>query len=111
MKTAEIQKRLDELTGDYIPGGGPIPIKRVYNILSIDEYFSHPLDKILDIFGLFEPPIMRCCAQISYDIQSGPIFCGEIASHFSIISNNQTVAVCPRHKKKLERIYIEPFGK
>ncbi len=40
--------------------------------------------------------ILRCCRQTSHDIQSGPIYCGDIAEYVAPTAGG-AVALCERH--------------
>lgn len=48
---------------------------------------------------LSEDQVHRCCTQTSYDVQSGPIYCGNIADYFTIVGNDEIVTVCKKHAK------------
>jgi hypothetical protein len=69
-----------KLQGDFIPGG-----KRVR------------LDSLL-FRKTTDYEIYRCCQQSAYDIQSGPIYCGDIAEYIAPIEDKGKVALCERHR-------------
>jgi len=86
LETAAVEDTVERMTRpDYIPGG-----KSVSKVKDL-----RPSD-----------PGARCCCQTSYDIQSGPIFCGEPADWMADAADGQqgTAAVCNGHKGVLTRI-------
>ena len=50
--------------------------------------------------------ILRCCCQTSYDIQSGPIYCGGIAEYIAPTKGG-AVALCEHHSPS-NRLLMEP---
>ena len=83
-ETAAVEDTVERMTKpDYIPGGKSV--SKVKNLRPAD-------------------PGARCCCQTSYDIQSGPIFCGEPADWMADDANcsNRDTAVCNRHLHALK---------
>ena len=79
LETAAVEDTVERLTKpDYIPGGKSV--SKVKNLRPAD-------------------PGARCCCQICYDIQSGPIFCGEPADWMAddVHDPNKVTAVCNGH--------------
>jgi len=68
-----------KLRGDYIPTGKPVDIRT----LRFRKTKDHE--------------ILLCCRPTSNDIQSGPIYCGDV-SEFVAENDEGYVALCMRHK-------------
>lgn len=71
------------MTPDYIPNG----TRRV------------PLDRVLTLRfrRTTNNEVLRCGAIVGHDIQSGSIYCGDLAD-FVAPTDTQYVAVCERHR-------------
>lgn len=77
--TQQIAKQIRH--GDYIPKGGLIPEKTLR-------------------FELIPPThVYRCCQQTGNDMQSGPYYCGEIATYAAAVPGGH-VALCDVHMQK-----------
>ena len=66
------------LRRDFIPSGGPVDI----NTLKFERTIAHE--------------IYQCCKPVSYDPQSGPIYCGDICEYIAHTKNG-VVTFCERH--------------
>lgn len=78
--TKEIATRIRR--GDYIPLG---------NDLSVDS---------LAFFPTGEHEVYFCSQHTGHDVQSGPFYCGDVASHVAFGSNGEVICLCDRHMKK-----------
>lgn len=78
--TGQARQTLAGLKKDFIPGGP------IVNIAGME--FRELSDG---------DPAYQCCCQTSHDMQSGPIFCGSLASRISI--SEHIVAICEGHWK------------
>lgn len=63
------------LRDDYIPGGKPVSMNDIINWRRIEG------------FG-------RCVASTSYDIQSGPIYCGRAAEYIGDVKDDPDSVIC-----------------
>ena len=84
LETAAVEDTVERMTKpDYIPGGKSV--SKVKNLRPAD-------------------PGARCCCETAYDIQSGPIFCGEPADWMADDANasGKVTAVCSRHLNVLK---------
>lgn len=81
MFTKEDAKRLQK--GDFIPRG-----ERISDISQIT--FRRTKDH----------EIYLCCAQTNYDIQSGPIYCGDVAEFIAFRENGHYIALCGKRGHK-----------
>lgn len=67
-----------KLRGDFIPGGKMVDIN------------------ILRFRRTNDTEVFRCCRQTQNDLQSGPIFCGDIAEFIARTADG-IAALCERH--------------
>lgn len=88
MTKAEAERAQRALKEDYVPKGKPVRIKDLtFRKLKDDE------------------PVYQCCKPTAHDIQSGPIFCGKIASYIAFVSaENGYVFLCENHPPPKENI-------
>lgn len=76
MFTKEAARRLQR---DFIPGGKSVDISTL-RFRKTDDH-----------------EIYQCCRKVSHDLQSGPIYCGDIAEYFATTTDGYT-CLCQRHK-------------
>jgi len=82
-----MQKQLaKDLQGDYIPGGLPV------DLIDCTDWRRTAKDEI-----------RRCCCTLGDDIQSGPIFCGDIADFVATSPRGCLVALCETHTPRRYR--------
>jgi len=73
------KERAKQLQRDFIPGGKAVNIRTLrFRRTESDE------------------EVHQCCRQTSYDIQSGPIYCGKIAEYIADTADGH-VALCEVH--------------
>ena len=75
-----------QLQRDYIPNGSRVDEETV---------------RCLVYRALTEGEIHRCGWSDSYDPQSGPIFCGQVADWMAPVANGETLYLCAYHRERL----------
>jgi hypothetical protein len=45
-----------------------------------------------------EEEVYQCCANIDYDSQSGPLYCGKVADFLAESGEGSYLALCERHR-------------
>jgi len=68
------------LQGDYAPGGTPV---------ATDECTHWRM--------IGDNEVERCGRLIGYDVQSGPVYCGDVADFGATAPNGEPVFICARH--------------
>ena len=76
--TKEKAKQL--LKGDFIPGGKEVDITN------------------LDFRETREDEVYQCCRQTGYDLQSGPLYCGNVAEYVAF-TDGGLVALCGNQRR------------
>lgn len=51
-----------------------------------------------------EHEVHQCGRQVGDDIQSGPIFCGQLAEFIAEVDEHTIVVLCERHKPKQSQL-------
>ncbi len=75
------KKTARDLQRDFIPDGEEIDINT------------------LEFKRTGEYEVFRCCRQTGYDLQSGPIYCGNVAEYIARVPETHgVVALCERHR-------------
>jgi len=89
MLTKTAAHTLQKNLRDYIPGGKALSSDQIEQLV-----FRETAE--------FE--IYHCGTRTGEDIQSGPYYCGDIADFIARTSDGGVVAICGRHKRKMENM-------